>query len=477
MKRFVLIVISVLACTFAAAQDEIVLEPVTFKGPVFTVDVRRLASCCQDESPSMRASGRIITRSDTATRWIDRIYNMPQFYKRFYDNYGLKVNEVLNGIQNWLSDPGMAQYGIDDYGYPEYHVELNTWEISRIFKYPKDITDKNVINQYAINAVQDSIDAFYNSLDTFVPYLFLSMSYDFPQAFWIGNNYNWSYSYSAAISYWNGQGTVKLYFTGYYILKDSETDIRVSSFRTSNAIRSGVKEFHQCVDSILAGLPEGSHYYQALYLNDWLTKHNCYSNSKSNWNDIVWSPMSALRGTIGIDGPVCEGYARAFKVLSDAAGIPVMLASGKAREHSEDSFEGHMWNEVRMDDGKWYAVDVTWNDPVSKYKFDALSGLESHDWFMIGRNSIVNGMLFSETHYNTKLNNNENWDCSLETLIADNAYRTSDEVQAPKADANGRFTVHSITGVAIGSYPSFEDACRKLLPGLYIINNRKIHIR
>ena len=52
------------------------------------------------------------TRSgaDKGARWIDRISNMPDYLLSYYDGYGEKVKEVLNGKSNWLSDPTTAVY-------------------------------------------------------------------------------------------------------------------------------------------------------------------------------------------------------------------------------------------------------------------------------------------------------------------------------------------------------------------------------
>lgn len=51
--------------------------------------------------------------------------------------------------------------------------------------------------------------------------------------------------------------------------------------------------------------------------------------------------------------PVCEGYSKAFKVVLNQMDIPCVLAVGG---------DSHMWNNVRMDDGRWYNVDLTWDD-------------------------------------------------------------------------------------------------------------------
>ena len=66
----------------------------------------------------------------------------------------------------------------------------------------------------------------------------------------------------------------------------------------------------------------------------------------------AWSPYGTFTG----QPVVCEGYARAFKMLCDKANIPCALIGGIGNTGA------HMWNAVQMDDGKWYGVDVTWDD-------------------------------------------------------------------------------------------------------------------
>lgn len=59
---------------------------------------------------------------------------------------------------------------------------------------------------------------------------------------------------------------------------------------------------------------------------------------------------------------VCEGYARAFKAMMDDLNIPCLIACGIG-QNSSGQTESHAWNYV-MIDGKWYAIDVTWDDPI-----------------------------------------------------------------------------------------------------------------
>ena len=59
---------------------------------------------------------------------------------------------------------------------------------------------------------------------------------------------------------------------------------------------------------------------------------------------------------------VCEGYAKSFKYLLDGLGIDSLFVMGKGNDGNGNS-ENHAWNYVSLDN-RWYAVDVTWDDPI-----------------------------------------------------------------------------------------------------------------
>ena len=97
-----------------------------------------------------------------------------------------------------------------------------------------------------------------------------------------------------------------------------------------------------------------------------------------------------------VDGKcVCEGYARTFQYVCSLYGIDVICVSGDG-DNGSGKPEGHMWNYVRMNDGKWYCMDVTWDDPLSK---GGDTGKVFYDYFLVGsetRNS--DGKTFTESH-------------------------------------------------------------------------------
>ena len=74
---------------------------------------------------------------------------------------------------------------------------------------------------------------------------------------------------------------------------------------------------------------------------------------------------------------VCEGYAKAFKLLCDLTTFSndmfeCYLVSGQLQSPSASG--SHMWNIVRMDDGRYYLADIT-NDNDSYYEISGYTGV------------------------------------------------------------------------------------------------------
>lgn len=98
----------------------------------------------------------------------------------------------------------------------------------------------------------------------------------------------------------------------------------------------------------------GSDYERIKNLHDWLIDYMSY-DATSNQKATVYGGLIEKRG-------VCEAYARIYKTLLDEFGIENILVTGTATNSSGET-EDHMWNYVKLN-GEWYAVDVTWDDPI-----------------------------------------------------------------------------------------------------------------
>ena len=91
------------------------------------------------------------------------------------------------------------------------------------------------------------------------------------------------------------------------------------------------------------------------------------------------------RGVVRDGKAVCEGFARAFQLLCEVNGVESVCVFGNGV--TSEGTEGHMWNYVKNDDGKWYAVDVTWNENT-----------DSEKYLLCGLKTKIYGERFEETH-------------------------------------------------------------------------------
>ncbi|MBQ7780181.1 MAG: hypothetical protein IJ404_06765 [Clostridia bacterium] len=133
--------------------------------------------------------------------------------------------------------------------------------------------------------------------------------------------------------------------------------------------------------------PSGSTMYDKLIdIHDFICEINTYVKE----DDGGLYCYSAY-GSLVNHKSVCEGYAEAFKLLCDRAGIECILVTGMSLPSNGTTMEGHMWNLVHMDDGEWYAVDVTWDD--------AGDIAENYNYFLVGTDTVIRGKKFTESHF------------------------------------------------------------------------------
>lgn len=120
-----------------------------------------------------------------------------------------------------------------------------------------------------------------------------------------------------------------------------------------------IDEYEQTLEAIRSNVvanATGSDYEKAKQVHDALVDEISYDEtlSRTHTHDIY--------GALVEKSVVCEGYAKAYKYLLDGLGIPCVLVSGQGT-NSKGETEEHIWNYVFLE-GKWYAVDVTWDDPI-----------------------------------------------------------------------------------------------------------------
>jgi len=335
--------------------------------------------------------------------WVDRIAKPSPDYVTDFCRW-LEENTGADGA---LANPGRAEY-IDNRYYAKRVVRF---EGTVTFSY--DTANSSSAGSAFNEAIasQHNLDEVYSMLHI----AYQAFQQDHPEVFWLTGATMTTFTHNGS-TYRRDNGTA----TGTYCIDvifilrrpSPEFDVRAPEYRSAASVAAGIALRDKSAAEILASTEittAKNRYEQVRALNYLLTIRNCYNSKKAVASEDdnthgrgydAYSCISALDGRTGIYGPVCAGYSEAFKVLCDRLGIPCTLVTG------DTDGEFHQWNYVQMDDGNWYAVDVTWNDPTLKGITSAVSGDEQETYLLIGSSTMVGGDSFADSHIVTNRSGN-----------------------------------------------------------------------
>lgn len=129
-----------------------------------------------------------------------------------------------------------------------------------------------------------------------------------------------------------------------------------SQFPTEAIINSAQNKINEVVNKILEDTEGYNTVEKIEYVHDYLAESIEYDSSleKASIHDIYGALINKTA--------VCEGYAKAFKYILDKMQIPTVIVVGNA-QNVKGEIESHSWNYVNID-GKWYGIDVTFDDPI-----------------------------------------------------------------------------------------------------------------
>lgn len=197
--------------------------------------------------------------------------------------------------------------------------------------------------------------------------------FDIPELFWIDLE-----QMGVNIKNYNVTRNIR---QGNYTIEASEITFTPAYYKNYGSL-DGVMEYKQKLADTVADFPvEGNTRYEQLKsIHDYICSYTFYD---------IGSPFaSSAVGALVEPGAVCEAYAEGFKLICDSLDIPCVLVVGN---FSDQSDEAHMWNYVRMEDGKWYAVDLTWDD------LDGYGGKEvKYQYFLKGADTFLTSHTPSE---------------------------------------------------------------------------------
>jgi len=151
---------------------------------------------------------------------------------------------------------------------------------------------------------------------------------------------------------------------GAYIIKD----IVIKYTNTKEEADARLAEVNEKIDDIIAKniTPGMTELEKALNLHDYLVLNTSYDLDQTAPD--LYDGYTAYDILICGNG-VCEGYAQAYNMLLEKAGMSSIMVTSDSMNHA--------WNLVNID-GEWYHADVTWDDPVPDAK-----GRAGHGYFLL----------------------------------------------------------------------------------------------
>ncbi len=163
-----------------------------------------------------------------------------------------------------------------------------------------------------------------------------------------------------------------------YINSGNEDNYLIDEFSSQEEVENAINKIEQVRNQILQNRSSDT-YDNIKMVHDYLVDNIQYDTtiSKSNIYNIYGAMVNGEA--------VCEGYARSFKYLMDSLRIPCTLVIGKGT-NSDGETENHAWNYVQIGE-RWYAVDSTWDDPVSLTGW--VSQSSKYRYFLKGSNDMI----------------------------------------------------------------------------------------
>lgn len=163
-------------------------------------------------------------------------------------------------------------------------------------------------------------------------------------------------------------------------------------------------------------------------IHDYIIKNYSYSTYGYKLNGKTADDTRSVGRMLTMKRGCCVGYSKLMKAFCDYYGISCTLVSGT----------DHMWNAIQIN-GKWYALDVTWDDTDGKQK----NSKEQYQYFLKGEKTfladvshrVVNCMFIQDKVPITE------YACLTAPILEKGDYGTQTSVK--KSTANTKITVRS----------------------------------
>lgn len=272
----------------------------------------------------------------------------PETPKKTEDNSQVKASAAEEASKKHLAD---LINNLEDMTVGSTHYELTTDF--------KAASDSDVAKAFA-----NAIRAYYEFSILFASESLIPTEYQLEKSFPAVE----SITYKEIKKFVNGYGVHMVVDKGY---------LRGTDIGVTNIVYGGETSFTTAEEKLIAGelisvaesCKAGTDYQTVRNIHDYIVANTVYTQTYSE-------DCHAIKGCIIDHRCVCEGYAKAFRLLCEADGIACLFVTGVT-----DGID-HAWNKVLIDN-KWYNVDCTYDDPVPDR-----GSVVSHSFFCISDDAL-----------------------------------------------------------------------------------------
>lgn len=281
-----------------------------------------------------------------------------------YTNTSLNVKNLENNNENTTTDTTIVSEDYKKY----FYNQLNS-NAKSIYSQIVNNFDLLKAGDKTIDFSNDTADA-----DTNFQTAWDALMLDNPNIFFI-NTSNITLQSKSDRKIW--EKTPKY---SYKLMPKQGKKYYMDTWQTQDEVENAIKEVDEKAKDIIASA-KGSRYDKVRYIHDYIVDNAEYDNSDKKNNGNIY-------GLLIEKNAVCEGYAKSFQYLLDLLDIPNIIVYGEGINSKNES-EYHSWNYVQMDNGKWYAVDTTWDDPIVIGNGRITEDIK-HEYFLKGSDTFFN---------------------------------------------------------------------------------------
>lgn len=298
------------------------LPPVSAAEAAMTDDLLSVQGIPVERTPEIALYGAGNTSPDEQAVYPEDIYSSTMGYDVLNDAQKSLYRKIKAAAHAFYTGTAAAEgvsYGSDEEKLPCFAIVSNT--------------DSSLSNEDTVKV----ISMFRN---------------DNPMYFFVGNTYLYSMDYDFE--------TEENYVSAVYIACVEEYTSGTARQAERRALETQITAAREQVEA------QDTAWAKARAANDWLCNSLTYAyDASGNPDDSMASHSIVGAFDERYCAAVCEGYAKAFQLLMNAAGVANAYIIGLGNGG------GHAWNMAQMDDGYYYYFDVTWNDSTSSDKYFA----------------------------------------------------------------------------------------------------------